>query len=77
MGKVVLIESQRRKSINHDAFSNFDFIPEDTYPLDNTSDEIIQIKILIYSPKMRINEDEFIQLMKRVRNRSVTSDGVQ
>lgn len=75
---MVLVESHRKKSQSHDSgFANFDYIQgEEVFPLDAASDEIIVRKVLLWSPKYRLNEDEFLSLMKKMRSRSVTTDGV-
>ncbi|CAD8200371.1 unnamed protein product [Paramecium octaurelia] len=71
IGQIKIRESQRKKSLSESAFLNFDFIPAD-----EGVEDITQLKIFIYSPKVKLNEQEFLQLLKRVRNRSITTDNI-
>ncbi|CAD8117789.1 unnamed protein product [Paramecium sonneborni] len=71
IGQIKIRESQRKKSLSESAFLNFDFIPAD-----DAVEDITQLKILIYSPKIKLNEQEFLQILKRVRNRSITTDNI-
>ncbi|CAK93348.1 unnamed protein product (macronuclear) [Paramecium tetraurelia] len=71
IGQIVIRESSRKKSLSESAFLNFDFIPAD-----EGVEDICQLKILIYSPKIKLNEQEFLQILKRVRNRSITTDNL-
>lgn len=52
---MVLRESTRKKSLTECAFLNFDFIPNDA-----VDEDISKLKILIYTPKLKINEEEFL-----------------
>ncbi|CAD8192356.1 unnamed protein product [Paramecium octaurelia] len=69
IGQIKIRESQRKKSLSESAFLNFDFIPAD-----EGVEDITQLKIFIYSPKLKLNEQEFLQILKRNRNRSITTD---
>ncbi|CAD8194094.1 unnamed protein product [Paramecium pentaurelia] len=71
IGQIKIRESQRKKSLSESAFLNFDFIPDD-----EGVEDITQLKIFIYSPKLKLNEQEFLQILKRVRNRSITTDNI-
>ncbi|CAK73902.1 unnamed protein product (macronuclear) [Paramecium tetraurelia] len=71
IGQIVIRESSRKKSLSESAFLNFDFIPGD-----EGMEDLCQLKILIYSPKLKMNEQEFLQLLKRTRNRSITTDNL-
>ncbi|CAD8095549.1 unnamed protein product [Paramecium primaurelia] len=71
IGQIKIRESQRKKSLSESAFLNFDFIPDD-----EGVENITQLKIFIYSPKLKLNEQEFLQILKRVRNRSITLDNI-
>ncbi|CAD8067427.1 unnamed protein product [Paramecium sonneborni] len=72
IGQIIIRDGSRKKSLTESAFLNFDFIPAD-----EGIEDISQLKILIYSPKFKLNEQEFLQILKRVRNRSITTDNIQ
>ncbi|CAD8206699.1 unnamed protein product [Paramecium pentaurelia] len=71
IGQIKIRESQRKKSLSESAFLNFDFIPAD-----DGVEDITQLKIFIYSPKVKLNEQEFLKILKRNRNRSITTDNI-
>ncbi|CAD8068180.1 unnamed protein product [Paramecium sonneborni] len=72
IGQIIIRESSRKKSLSESAFLNFDFIPAD----EGIEEDICQLKILIYSPKLKLNEQEFLQILKLVTNRSITTDNI-